>query len=141
MCLESQNLSVQLTLYPTTAIGVLFALVHEDTVPLSVALADYHPGTDEWRDVSAAKISCQARRAIHRNKPPFQFVLVTAGGVILASSPAPLCDGESHEIQVKISGNRTQLLVDGEPGRSEDAEVNLLSPSSTYIGGLPGGEH
>ncbi|XP_037103624.1 growth arrest-specific protein 6 [Syngnathus acus] len=112
---ESQNLSVQLTLYPTTAIGVLFAIVREDTVPLSIALADYHPGIDEWRD----------------------FVLVTAGDVILASSPAPLCDGESHEIEVKISGNRTRLFIDGEPGRSQDAEVNLLSPSSTFIGGLP----
>lgn len=50
---ESQNLSVQLTLRPTSSIGVLFALVHQDRVPLSVALADYHPGTDEWRDVSS----------------------------------------------------------------------------------------
>lgn len=50
---ESQNLSVQLTLRPTSAIGVLFALVHQDRVPLSIALADYHPGTDEWRDVSS----------------------------------------------------------------------------------------
>ncbi|XP_061891515.1 growth arrest-specific protein 6 [Entelurus aequoreus] len=112
---DSQNLSVHLTLYPTSAIGVLFALVHQDTVPLSIALADHHPATDDWRD----------------------FVLVSAGDAIIASSPAPLCDGESHEIHLKISGNRTQLLVDGEPGRSEDAEVDLLSPSSTFIGGLP----
>ncbi|XP_077568621.1 growth arrest-specific protein 6 [Stigmatopora nigra] len=112
---ESQNLSIHLTLYPTTAIGVLFALVHEDTVPLSIALADYHPGTDEWQD----------------------FVLVTAGGAVTASSPAPLCDGESHEIEVKISGNSTQLYIDGEPGRSEDGQVDLLSPSSAFVGGLP----
>uniref|UniRef100_A0A8D3CYM5 Protein S n=1 Tax=Scophthalmus maximus TaxID=52904 RepID=A0A8D3CYM5_SCOMX len=109
---ESQNLSVQLNLRPTSAIGVLFALVYQDRVPLSIALADYHPGTDEWRDVSDA---------------------------IIASSPAPLCDGESHEIQVVISGNQTMLLVDGQPGRSEDAEVPtaLLTQSSTFIGGLP----
>uniref|UniRef100_A0AAQ5ZQ50 Growth arrest-specific 6 n=1 Tax=Amphiprion ocellaris TaxID=80972 RepID=A0AAQ5ZQ50_AMPOC len=49
---ETQNLSIQLTLRPTSAIGVLFALVHQDRVPLSIALADYHPTTDEWRDVS-----------------------------------------------------------------------------------------
>ncbi|XP_054626210.1 growth arrest-specific protein 6 [Dunckerocampus dactyliophorus] len=112
---DSQNLSVRLSLYPTSAVGVLFALVHQDTVPLSIALADYHPGTDEWRD----------------------FVLVSAGDIIIASSPAPLCDGESHEIQLKISGNLTQLLVDGQPGRSEDAEMDPLPPSSTFIGGLP----
>ncbi len=53
---ESQNLSVKLNLRLTSAIGVLFALVHQDTVPLSIALADYHPGTDEWRDVSTLKL-------------------------------------------------------------------------------------
>lgn len=49
---ESQNLSVDLTLRPTSAIGVLFALVHQDTVPFSIALTDYHPGLDDWQDVS-----------------------------------------------------------------------------------------
>lgn len=63
---------------------------------------------------------------------------MSVGDDIIASSPAPLCDGDSHEIRVTISGNQTQLLVDGQPGRSEDAEVDLLSPSTTFIGGLPG---
>lgn len=65
---------------------------------------------------------------------------MSVGDVIIASSPAPLCDGESHKIQVTISGNQTLLLVDGQPGRSEDADVptDLLSQSSTFIGGLPG---
>lgn len=114
---ESQNLSVVLTLRPTSAIGVLFALIHQDSVPLSIALADYHPGTDEWRD----------------------FVLVSVGDVVIASSPAPLCDGESHKIQVTISGNQTLLQVDGQSGRSEDTAVplDLLSQSSTFTGGLP----
>lgn len=70
-----------------------------------------------------------------------QFVLVSAGDVIIASSPAPLCDGQSHEIQVTISGNQAVLLIDGESGRSEDTDVPIeLSQSSTFIGGLPG-EH
>lgn len=114
---ESQNLSVHLTLNPTTAIGVLFALVHQDRVPLSIALADYNPVTDEWRD----------------------FVLVSVGNAVIASSPAPFCDGMSHEIQVTVSDNQTLLLVDGHSGRSEDAEVptGLLSQSTTFIGGLP----
>lgn len=50
---EPHNLSVQFTLRPTSAVGVLSALVHQDRVPLSIALADYHPGTDEWGDVSS----------------------------------------------------------------------------------------
>uniref|UniRef100_A0A8C9YDI3 Growth arrest-specific 6 n=1 Tax=Sander lucioperca TaxID=283035 RepID=A0A8C9YDI3_SANLU len=67
------------------------------------------------------------------------FVLVSVGDVITASSPALLCDGESHEIQVTISGNQTLLLVDGQSGRSEDTEIpfDVLSQSSTFIGGLP----
>lgn len=115
---DSQNLSVRLKLRPTSAVGVLFALVHQDSVPFSIALADYNPDTDEWRDL----------------------ILVTSGDAILASSPAPLCDGQSHEIEVTISANQTLLLVDGQPGRGQDAEIpyDLLSQSSTFIGGLPG---
>lgn len=69
-----------------------------------------------------------------------QFVLVSVGNVIVASSPALLCDGQRHDIQVTISGNQTSLLVDGEAGRNEDVEVptNLFSHSSTFIGGIPG---
>lgn len=65
---------------------------------------------------------------------------MSSGDVTLASAVAPVCDGESHEIVVTISGNQTQLLVDGQPGRSEDNEVptDLLYQSSTFIGGLPG---
>lgn len=141
---ESQNLSVQLTLRPTSAIGVLFALVHQDTVPLSIALADYHPGTDEWRDVSSLIANC-ARGWFdfcHRRHRFLcvQYILVTADGAVIASTPAPLCDGRSHEIHVTISGNQTLLLVDGRSGRSEDAGVaaDLLSQCSTFLGGLPG---
>lgn len=49
---ESKNLSIQMTLRPLSGIGVLFALVHQDKVPLSIALSDYNPTTEEWRDVS-----------------------------------------------------------------------------------------
>lgn len=69
-----------------------------------------------------------------------QYILVTTDGAIIASAPAPLCDGESHKVHVTISGNQTLLLVDGQSGRSDDAEVptDLLSQSSTFLGGLPG---
>uniref|UniRef100_A0A8C5N4Q9 Growth arrest-specific protein 6 n=1 Tax=Gouania willdenowi TaxID=441366 RepID=A0A8C5N4Q9_GOUWI len=111
------GLIVHLTLRPTSAIGVLFALVHQDRVPLSITLADYHPVTDEWRD----------------------YVLVSVGDVVIASFPAPLCDGETHHIQVTMSGNQSLLLVDGQAGRSENSDVpsELFSHSSTFIGGLP----
>lgn len=125
--------------------GVLFALVHQDRVPLSIALADYHPGTDEWRDVSALISICAGVLFCFFDTQALiclcvQYILVTSDGGIIASAPAPLCDGQSHEIHVTISGNQTLLLVDGRSGCSEDAEVptDLLSQCSTFIGGLPG---
>uniref|UniRef100_A0A3B3ZC25 Growth arrest-specific 6 n=1 Tax=Periophthalmus magnuspinnatus TaxID=409849 RepID=A0A3B3ZC25_9GOBI len=114
---DSLPLSVHMSLRATSGIGVLFALIHQDRVPLSVSLADYHPGTDEWRD----------------------FVLVTSGDAVVASSPSPLCDGEGHVIEVTVSANQTLLLIDGQPGRSGDGvvPVDVLSQSSTFIGGIP----
>lgn len=69
-----------------------------------------------------------------------QFILVSVDDVIIASAPAPLCDGDSHEIKVTVSSNHTLLLVDSHPGRSEESEVpvELFSQSSTFIGGIPG---
>uniref|UniRef100_A0A8P4KFM7 Growth arrest-specific protein 6 n=1 Tax=Dicentrarchus labrax TaxID=13489 RepID=A0A8P4KFM7_DICLA len=105
--LLSTNLSVRLTLRPTSAIGVLFALVHQDRVPLAIALADYHPDTDEWRDVSTLELI--------------------------------LCMFLKCLFYLKTDLFCTLLLVDGQSGRSEDVEVpfDLLSQSSTFIGGLP----
>uniref|UniRef100_A0A8C6TR02 Growth arrest-specific 6 n=1 Tax=Neogobius melanostomus TaxID=47308 RepID=A0A8C6TR02_9GOBI len=53
------------------------------------------------------------------------------------------CGGALHETEffnlVMVSDNQTLLLIDGQPGRSEDTAVpmELLSQSSTFIGGLP----
>ncbi|CAL8404072.1 unnamed protein product [Boreogadus saida] len=114
---DYQNLSVDLAVRPTSAMGVMFALVHQDSVPFSVSLADYHPAMDEWRD----------------------FILVSVGNTVVASAPAQLCDGEGHVIRVVVTGNQTLLWVDGQLGRSEETQepVDLQSPSSTFIGGLP----
>uniref|UniRef100_A0A8C5C1H7 Growth arrest-specific 6 n=1 Tax=Gadus morhua TaxID=8049 RepID=A0A8C5C1H7_GADMO len=53
---DYQNLSVDLAVRPTSAMGVMFALVHQDSVPFSVSLADYHPAMDEWRDVGPQNV-------------------------------------------------------------------------------------
>ncbi|KAG7273676.1 hypothetical protein CRUP_017429 [Coryphaenoides rupestris] len=114
---DYQNLSVDLTVRPTSGMGVLFSVVHQDIVRFSVSLADYHPAMDTWRD----------------------FILVSAGNTVVASASAMLCDGEGHVIRVVVTGNQTLLWVDGQPGRSEETQdpVDLQSPSSTFIGGLP----
>uniref|UniRef100_A0A1A8KF73 Growth arrest-specific 6 n=1 Tax=Nothobranchius kuhntae TaxID=321403 RepID=A0A1A8KF73_NOTKU len=114
---ESKNLSIQMSLHPVSATGVLFALVYQDKVPLSISLSDYNPTSDEWGDV----------------------IVVSVGNVVTASSRVFSCDGERHNIQVTISGNQTLLLVDGVTAQSDDVEVptELFSHSTTYIGGLP----
>lgn len=49
---DTQVLSVQLTIRPASTAGVLFALVRQDTVPLSISFSDYHSGTKQWAGVS-----------------------------------------------------------------------------------------
>uniref|UniRef100_A0A1A8BU46 Growth arrest-specific 6 n=1 Tax=Nothobranchius kadleci TaxID=1051664 RepID=A0A1A8BU46_NOTKA len=114
---ESKNLSIQMSVRPVSATGVLFALVYQDKVPLSISLSDYNPTSDVWGDV----------------------IVVSVGNVVTASSRMFSCDGERHNIQVTISGNQTLLLVDGVTAQSDDVEVptELFSHSTTYIGGLP----
>ncbi|CAB1327438.1 unnamed protein product, partial [Coregonus sp. 'balchen'] len=116
---EPQSLRIQLTLRPASTVGVLLALVYQDSVPLSISLSDYHRDNQEWRE----------------------YVLVSVGDVIVASAPAFLCDAEVHEVNVTVSGNLTILEVDGQPGQSHTTlgqeTVDLSLPSSTFIGGLP----
>uniref|UniRef100_A0A8C6PEY9 Growth arrest specific 6 n=1 Tax=Nothobranchius furzeri TaxID=105023 RepID=A0A8C6PEY9_NOTFU len=114
---ESKNLSIQMSVRPVSATGVLFALVYQDKVPLSISLSDYNPTSDEWGDV----------------------IVVSVGNIVTASSRVFSCDGERHNIQVTISGNQTLLLVDGVTAQSDNVEVptELFSHSTTYIGGLP----
>lgn len=49
---DTQVLSVQLTIRPASTTGVLFALVRQDAVPLSISLSEYHSGTKQWAEVS-----------------------------------------------------------------------------------------
>ncbi|KAL1021714.1 hypothetical protein UPYG_G00017080 [Umbra pygmaea] len=116
---ESPSLNVLLTLRPACTLGVLFALVYQDSVPLSISLSDYHRDSQEWRE----------------------YVLVSVGDVIVASAPALLCDTALHEVNVTVVGNLTILEVDSVPGQSHSKPgqepVDLSLPSSTFIGGLP----
>ncbi|KAM9454383.1 growth arrest-specific protein 6 [Clarias gariepinus] len=116
---DTQVLSVQLTLRPASPVGVLFALVRQDTVPLSISFSDYHPGTQQWAE----------------------YVLVSFGNVIVASAAVGLCDEEAHTVNVSVAGNITILEVDGQPGLTESVEdlepLDLSSSYSTFIGGIP----
>ncbi|KAG7467015.1 hypothetical protein MATL_G00148880 [Megalops atlanticus] len=116
---DSQVISLQLSLRPVSNLGVLFALVRQDSVPLSVSLSNYHPG----------------------KKLQQEYVLVSMGDEVVASIPTSLCDSETHLVNVTIIGNLTLLEVDGQTGQSElgqnYAVPDLLSPASTFLGGLP----
>ncbi|KAJ8003417.1 hypothetical protein DPEC_G00148100 [Dallia pectoralis] len=116
---ESQSLSVQLSVRPASTVGVLLALVYQDTVPLSISLSDYNRDSQEWRE----------------------YVLVSVGDVIVASAPAFLCGTDVREVNLTVVGNLTILEVDGQPGQSHATPgqdlVDLSLPTSTCIGGLP----
>ncbi|XP_056595084.1 growth arrest-specific protein 6 [Triplophysa dalaica] len=115
---DNQTLRIQLTLRPASSMGVLFALVHQDRVPFSISLSDYHPATLEWKE----------------------HVLVAFGDVIVASAAVDLCDSETHTLNVTVTGNSSVLEVDDRPGRMELVEnleaIDLFS-YSTFIGGIP----
>ncbi|XP_072512772.1 growth arrest-specific protein 6 [Salminus brasiliensis] len=116
---DTQMLSVKLTIRPASTMGVLFALVRQDHVPLSISLSDYHSGKKIWAE----------------------HILVSFGDVIVASAPVHLCDSGTHTVNVTVSGNSTTLEVDGQLGRTELVEnlepLDLLSSYSTFIGGIP----
>ncbi|KAI5090143.1 growth arrest-specific protein 6 precursor, partial [Silurus meridionalis] len=116
---DKQVLNVQLTVRPASTTGVLFALVRQDTVPLSISFSDYHLGTKQWAE----------------------YILVSFGNVIVASAPVNLCDWQTHTVTVTVAGNSTTLEVDGKLGLSESVEdlepLDLSFSYSTFIGGIP----
>uniref|UniRef100_A0A3B1JEH8 Growth arrest specific 6 n=1 Tax=Astyanax mexicanus TaxID=7994 RepID=A0A3B1JEH8_ASTMX len=116
---DTQTLSIQLTIRPTSTMGVLFALVRQDHVPLSISLSDYHSGKKAWNE----------------------YILVSFGDVTVASAAVSLCDSDTHTVNVTVSGNSTILEVDGQQGMTEFVEnlepLDLSSSYSTFIGGIP----
>uniref|UniRef100_A0A8C9R680 Growth arrest-specific 6 n=1 Tax=Scleropages formosus TaxID=113540 RepID=A0A8C9R680_SCLFO len=118
--LNSQVMNIQLTLRPASALGVLFALVRQDGVPLSVSLSNYHPSKKLWQEV--------------RLQPWLSHENVCA-------IPAFLCDSEKHLVNVTIAGNLTLLEVDGQQGEVEAGQnqeaLDFAAPASTFLGGLP----
>lgn len=73
---------------------------------------------------------------------PQQYILVSFGNVIVASTEVHLCDRETHTVNVTVAGNGTTLEVDGQLGLTESVEnlepLDLSSSYSTFIGGIPG---
>lgn len=116
---DTQVLSVQLTIRPASTIGVLFALVRQDTVPLSISFSDYHSGTKQWAE----------------------YIVVSFGNVIVASAAVHLCDWKTHTVNVTVAGNSTTLEVDGMLGLTESVQglepLDLSYSYSTFIGGIP----
>uniref|UniRef100_A0A8B9JQR2 Growth arrest-specific 6 n=1 Tax=Astyanax mexicanus TaxID=7994 RepID=A0A8B9JQR2_ASTMX len=116
---DTQTLRIQLTIRPASTMGVLFALVRQDHVPLSISLSDYHSGKKAWNE----------------------YILVSFGDVTVASAAVSLCDSDTHTVNVTVSGNSTILEVDGQQGMTEFVEnlepLDLSSSYSTFIGGIP----
>ncbi|NP_956272.1 growth arrest-specific protein 6 precursor [Danio rerio] len=116
---DNQTLSVHVTLRAASSMGVLFALVRQDRVPFSISLSDYHPGTLQWT----------------------KHVLVSLGDVVVGSVPVNLSDGQTHTVNVTMSGNDSVLEVDAQLAQMEMMEgvdsLDLTSSYSTFIGGIP----
>uniref|UniRef100_A0A8C1X190 Protein S n=1 Tax=Cyprinus carpio TaxID=7962 RepID=A0A8C1X190_CYPCA len=104
---DNQTLRVHVTLRPASSVGVLFALVHQDRVPFSVSLSDYHPGTLDWTEVVPVNL-CDAQT---------HTVNVTVFG---------------NSSLLEVDGQLAQM----ERMENVEA-LDLTSSYSTFIGGIP----
>ncbi|XP_062982252.1 growth arrest-specific protein 6 [Elgaria multicarinata webbii] len=121
------EVKVSLLIRPATDTGMLFALVSsEATVPLSVALIDYH---------STKKLKQQ-------------FIVLAVKNTVVSRLAISICDEQEHLVDISISNGQITLTVDGTPGQSElshsqlEDNLSLLddylqSSVKTYVGGLP----
>uniref|UniRef100_A0A8C9A3B9 Growth arrest specific 6 n=1 Tax=Prolemur simus TaxID=1328070 RepID=A0A8C9A3B9_PROSS len=113
---------------PAADTGVLLALWAPDhrTVPLSVALVDYH---------STKKLKKQ-------------LVVLAVESVALALVEIKACDGQEHVVSVSLQEGAAALEVDGTRGWSEASAAqleerldalgrHLRGPVLTFAGGLP----
>ncbi|XP_020020072.1 growth arrest-specific protein 6 [Castor canadensis] len=112
---------------PATDTGVLFALVADDhTVPLSVALVDYH---------STKKLKKQ-------------LVVLAVEDIALGLMEIKVCDGQEHSVTVSLREGEATLEVDGTKGQREVSaallqerlatlKAHLQGSMLTFIGGLP----
>ncbi|XP_006851616.1 PREDICTED: growth arrest-specific protein 6 [Chrysochloris asiatica] len=112
---------------PATDTGVLVALMGEDhTVPLSVALVDYH---------STKKLKKQ-------------LVILAIENVALSLMEIKVCDSQEHVVTVSVKEGEASLVVDGTKGQSEASPAQLKERLAllrrhlrdsvhTFVGGLP----
>ncbi|XP_053563655.1 growth arrest-specific protein 6 isoform X2 [Bombina bombina] len=120
------RVEVSAEITPATDTGVIFALVSEEkTVPLSLALVDYH---------STSKIKRQ-------------FVILSVESLVVYRMEVNACEGE-HSVEVSVSKDQMLLTFDGVAGQQEvhGSELKLIfsilnvymqKGVKTYVGGLP----
>uniref|UniRef100_A0A670J3Q2 Growth arrest specific 6 n=1 Tax=Podarcis muralis TaxID=64176 RepID=A0A670J3Q2_PODMU len=121
------EVKVNILIRPATDTGVLFALISsEATVPLSVALIDYH---------STKKLKQQ-------------FIVLAVKNTVVCRLAVSICDEQEHLIDISIDRGQILMTVDGTAGQSElshsqlEENLSLLdnylqSSVKTYVGGLP----
>lgn len=119
-------IDVSAEINPATDTGVMYALVAEDkTVPLSLALIDYHSTTKEKR----------------------QLIILSVHDVVVSSVEVNVCD-TGHKVMISVSKDRAQLSFDEKSGQTEldDSQLRAVFNTlndymqmgvKTYVGGLP----
>ncbi|KAM8977446.1 growth arrest-specific protein 6 [Pelodytes ibericus] len=120
------RIDIQAEINPATDTGVLFALVSQDmTVPLSLALIDYHSTTKVKR----------------------QFLILSVDNLVVSRIEVNVCDTE-HSVEISASKDHIHLTFDENIGQMEIDNSQLLMVFNTlndqlergvktYVGGLP----
>lgn len=146
-----------MTIRPSSSTGVLFALVQEDAVPLSVAVVTH--GEDAVSTFKLLKRYCSCVSQAQTNKTQkcpvslFLFVLqnlqVFLDGVSVATlDTLMLCYLDRLTVQLNVtatdiqitanSSNVTYVKSEALQKALERLNVTMQSAVQTYIGGIPG---
>lgn len=155
---DSWNVEVKMSIRPSSSTGVLFALVHKDTVPLSVAVVTL----GEEDAVSTFKLlntfvvpACQTNKQT-KNAALYRVFLsllqnlqVFLDGVSVAKlDTLMLCYPDRLTVQLNVTPTDIQITAnsstvmyiesDALQKALERLNTTMQSDVQTYIGGIPG---
>ncbi|XP_043927051.1 growth arrest-specific protein 6 isoform X1 [Protopterus annectens] len=128
-CKADENWAVKLKadIHPVTDTGVMFALVEEDEVILSLALVDYH----------------------HTHKVKDQYIVLAIKNMVISRVNLTVCDAQEHIVKISVTKHQVTLTADGLTGQTDveksklDTQLGTLHRHmqdmnmKTYLGGLP----
>lgn len=149
---DSWNVEVKMSIRPSSSTGVLFALVHRDRVPLSVAVVTLgeEDAVSAFRLLNTFVFAACQNAALYRVFPSLlQKLQVFLDGVPVAKlDTLMLCYPDRLTVQLNVTPTDIQITAnsstvtyiesDALQKALERLNATMQSDVQTYIGGIPG---